>query len=161
MQRNIQAIRPNIKDGIHDVSWKEVTGGLENIIRWAARGPAIKAVYGIPRGGTILAVMFSHMLDGLEVVFDPHAYENGSGEGLLILDDIAETGFMMRRAAEALSESCRATLFKRATADADCYSAFIMHGGNNQWLVFPWENRDRAVEEYDRYHAKMRHLGSA
>jgi|TARA_R100001530_G_C4307705_1_gene152163 hypoxanthine phosphoribosyltransferase len=85
-------------------------------------------VYGIPRGGSIIAVYLSHYLNIpiADIVFD---------QTTLIVDDIADTGKTLKPYSEAFFT---ATLHykSRSIVTPDIY---IKKVENKDWIVYPYE----------------------
>jgi len=87
-----------------------------------------KAVYGIPRGGLVVAVALSHRLN-IPVSFDIDS------DNLLVVDDIADSG-------DTLSHhlSARNTLTLFAKYGTKMVPDFVWKWTpNDVWIVFPWE----------------------
>jgi len=115
------------------LTWDEYTLLVEELaekIKNSGRG--YKALVGIPRGGLVLAVMISHILD------IPLAYDSrvaGQNKEILVVDDIADSGSTcyevagkcgIDTAAVYKYVGCKVepTYFARSTVD---------------WIVFPYE----------------------
>ena len=72
-------------------SWKQFEDDCETLAVWA-RGKKFKSIFGIPRGGLVLAVKLSHLLD-IPLVLNR---EDITGH-TLIVDDIADSGGTLER----------------------------------------------------------------
>ena len=71
------------------VNWELIEEAVTEIaFHLKDTGKDFKGVYGIPRGGTILAVLLSHKLD-LPFIENPFDCEY---DDFVIVDDIADTG---------------------------------------------------------------------
>lgn len=103
-----------------------------------------RGIYGIPRGGLVIAVMMSHILnipytDRLQSLY---------GERFLVVDDIADSG-------ETLQQM-RAEVFKNAEFATIHYNKdsifkpnFYVSMKQNDWIVYPWERKDsKAIQDY-------------
>jgi uncharacterized protein len=121
-------------------SWNEFERDIkESIDKISPYRTRIKNVYGIPRGGLIIAVALSHylevplILDSLEI-----------GNGTLVCDDIADSGSTF----VALENQIR---LKRNEQNFELLS-FAIHYNNKSkhkpviwlkkktnWIVYPWE----------------------
>ena len=113
------------------ISWKEIDNFVEEVSliiedKWEVE---YTGVYGPPRGGLTLAVMFSHRLS-LPLLATPSI-------GCLIVDDIADSGVTLKKYADdydiitvAYHNDCsfEPKWFKYEKIDDD-------------WVVFPWEER--------------------
>lgn len=103
------------------------------------------SLYGIPRGGLILAVRLSHKL-GIPVIM----HNANIGEKTLIVDDIADSGDTM---VEFLGKKkyVTATLFYNpASKHAPVYFCKEKTG----WVIFPWE--EEKTSRYDKTTKKLR-----
>ena len=106
-----------------------------------------KGVYGIPRGGVIIAVMLSHMLkipyvDRLNDMY---------GKRFLVVDDIADTGHTLdKMKAEVFKEACFATIHynsKESVVEPD----YWVEEKGDRWIVYPWERDDaEMIQDYKR-----------
>lgn len=103
-----------------------------------------KGVYGIPRGGVILAVMLSHKLD-LPYI-ENFNYVNSN---ILIIDDIADTGETLKKYKKhPLSEKSYIVTIhehKQSIIKPD-YSVI---NKRDKWIVYPWETEDsEEIQDY-------------
>lgn len=127
-------------------TWKQFEsdcGKLADIIKQSSR--KIDSLYGIPRGGLVLAVRLSHKL-GLPLIIH-HA---NIGENTLIVDDIADTGDTM---VEFLGRKkyLTATLFYNSSSK---YTPAYFCRKKVGWVVFPWE--EEKTSKYDKTTKKLR-----
>lgn len=106
------------------------------------------AVYGVPRGGLVPAVMLSHRL-GIMVASDQvMAVSDIIDANILIVDDINDTGKTVKR--YQLIPSDVAVLVERNSSDASAnFTGIEVY--HNDWLVFPWESKERAEEDEKSY----------
>ena len=89
-------------------------------------------VYGIPRGGIILAICLSHSLK-LPLLLDNRTPET------LIVDDISDTGETLKFYKDSKKTACLyKTLWTKVVPDWNCE----MKLNKNDWIVFPWEYQD-------------------
>jgi len=91
-----------------------------------------KNIYGIPRGGLIVAVRLSHLLN-IPLIL----YIKSSGQNTLIVDDIADTGKTLKPFKSEGCYLCITTLYyhKQSVVVPDYY----VHIKKDRWIVFPWE----------------------
>lgn len=101
---------------------------------------SIKRIYGNPRGGLPVAVALSHKTDIPITMF---ANET---TGVLWVDDIVDSGKQLNKAKEFnyLEYCC---LLSRDTTQAICSQVIK----NNDWIVFPWEDKNKAKEDYESW----------
>ena len=101
-------------------------------------------IYGIPRGGVIVAVMMSHIL-GVPYV---DRLQSLYGEKFLVVDDIADTGTTL--------EQMRAEVFQNAEFATIHYNEesiiepnFWVSKKGSDWIVYPWERKDsEPIQDY-------------
>ena len=93
-------------------------------------------VYGLPRGGLVLAVMLSHRLN-VPLLMSP-------AEDCIIVDDICDSGESLLHYVNNSSGNCKHRYFittlygnKNAAVQPDYYFKEKPH---NTWIVFPWEH---------------------
>ncbi|MBI2063206.1 MAG: phosphoribosyltransferase [Candidatus Yanofskybacteria bacterium] len=119
-------------------SWEQFDEDAEKIANWA-QNKNFKSVYGIPRGGLILAVKFSHLLD-IPLIRN----ENDITKDTLIVDDIVDTGGTVERLLASLGPGYRiATIFCNEEAKKPDF--YIRK--KTEWILFPWETKE--TSRYD------------
>jgi xanthine phosphoribosyltransferase len=102
-------------------------------------------VYGIPRGGCIVATILSHRLD---VPYITSLNLARGGNGLLIVDDIADTGGTIRRLKTAYDTATYATLDYNPSSVVEP-DYWVNTKDDSDWIVYPWERRDsETVQDY-------------
>ena len=112
------------------VTWTQVKNYVEKI-KQKYYGK-ITGVYGIPRGGLVLATIVSYMLD-VPLLLAPC-------KDCLIIDDIADSGRTLLHYTENDTQSNKyyiSTMFycKRSVVVPDYY--FMIK--NDEWIEYPWE----------------------
>lgn len=99
-----------------------------------------KGVYGIPRGGLILAVMLSHKLDIPLIMSEDDLDENS-----IIIDDIADTGKTLLDFVKY--ESYVVTIHEHEQSLIKPDYSVIDKG--DKWIVYPWETEDsEEIQDY-------------
>tara|TARA_R100000008_G_C3586229_1_gene172545 strand:+ start:1011 stop:1442 length:432 start_codon:yes stop_codon:yes gene_type:complete len=103
-----------------------------------------EGIYGIPRGGLIIAVMMSHKLDIKYIDRLNEMY----GKKFLVVDDIADTGHTLRSMkAEVFDHAQFATIHyhKDSVVEPD----YWVKQKDNDWIIYPWENLDsKHIQDY-------------
>ena len=102
-------------------------------------GKRIDSIYGIPRGGLILAVRLSHKL-GIPIIM----HDANIGKGTLIVDDITDTGETMMTFLGKKNHKTATLFYNPASKCAPTYFCRKKNG----WVVFPWE--DEKTSRYDK-----------
>ena len=103
----------------------------------------VSSVTGIPRGGTILAVLYSHRFD---IKYAPTA--NLDSEQLII-DDIADSGETLRLWKNTFPTNRFATLHYKDISEIkpDIFAKLIPE--DYGWIVYPWEKEDsKTIQDY-------------
>lgn len=123
-------------------SWEDVYKLLDNI--HAQTKGEIDMVTGIPRGGTILAVLYSHRFD-----IPYFEYKSDHYPRLLIIDDIADSGDTILKWREEMSNPKFATLHYKTSSKAKPEYFAKEIPDDYGWIVYPWEKEDsKTIQDY-------------
>jgi hypoxanthine phosphoribosyltransferase len=123
------------------LSWEDINELLDKIHEQVK--DSILYVSGLPRGGTILAIMYSHRF-GVKYI---HNMRNNY-VNLLILDDIVDSGETLLDLRKTMLDPLIATLHYKSTSKAkpDYYAQELQNDG---WIVYPWEKKDsKEIQDY-------------
>lgn len=118
------------------LSWEEFDNAVASM-----PNPICDSFYPIPRGGLVLAVALSHRF-GKPIVSFPTKLS-------IIVDDIVDSGRTLTQTRLRYPYPAYA-LCKRKT----CHINAVTYGieiDNDDWIVFPWENKAKALEDYEQY----------
>lgn len=109
------------------VEWEQVHEYIDKLAIELSN-TALSGVYGIPRGGLILAVMLSHKLD-IPLLLSPC-------ENCIVIDDIADTGKTLLHYKQQ-EKYYITTMFyhKQSSVVPD----FWYKEKKDNWIVYPWE----------------------
>ena len=123
------------------VSWNVIDEAVTDIaFNIKNTNKDFKGVYGIPRGGLILAVMLSHKLD-LPLIMSKDELDENS----IIIDDIADTGRTLWDFLEYQSYVVTIHKHEKSIFKPD-YS--VLDKGD-KWIVYPWETEDsEEIQDY-------------
>ena len=124
------------------LTWDDVYALLDKIHE-QTKGE-IDYVTGIPRGGIILAVMYSHRFNIKYMEYISNHYPK-----LLILDDIADTGDTLVELKQKTPNPKTATLHYKNSSKIkpDFYGQEV--DDDFGWVVYPWEKKDSAaIQDY-------------
>lgn len=97
-------------------------------------------VYGVPRGGLMLAIRLSHLLNIPLVVREEEIDQN-----TLVCEDIISTGATFRALVQKIGFApLIATLFFVDSAEGlkDVVFINILEDNNRVWIRFPWETEE-------------------
>ena len=130
------------------VSWKAIERHIDDISHYIEtirhEGIEFDNIYGIPRGGVILAVMLSHKT-GIPYI---ESFEKVT-QDTLIIDDIADTGETLKKYKKhPLSEkSFIITIHEHEQSIVK--PDFSVTGKGDRWIVYPWETEDsKEIQDY-------------
>jgi len=111
---------------MEQITWEDVDDFVDNVtIKYATRQP--KGVYGIPRGGAVLAVMISHAL-GVP-------YLGAPCDGCMVVDDISDSGITLEHYRKKGYEIVTMFCHPSTKVIPDFYGRLK----SDEWIVFPWE----------------------
>ena len=110
----------------HQVQWSDVYEFVDKLPRGK--------VYGIPRGGAVLAGIAAARRDDIELVVDP-------SEATIIIDDVIDSGATMKRYADKGGKDCmHFVMFDKLNEPRDKARG---------WIEFPWEGLDPTADNVD------------
>jgi len=69
----------------------------------------------------------------------------GSGEGLLIIDDLVDTGATAMVVRKMLPQAYFATVYAKP-AGKPLVDAYVTEVSQDTWILFPWDSESRFVE---------------
>lgn len=104
----------------------------------------VSLVTGIPRGGTILAILFSHRFN-----IEYTRWPSNHHPEMLIIDDIADSGVTIEEWKKEFNVPKFATLHYKTISKVkpDFYVKEIDE--NYGWIVYPWENNNsETIQDY-------------
>lgn len=94
---------------------------------------SIPGIYGVPRGGLCLAVALSHVLE-LPLLMAPESR-------CLIVDEVFETGQTLAALRQQWPDAAFAVWVSKISPT---WWEAVDVTNSQEWLVFPWENLQRA-----------------
>ena len=122
------------------ITWEQVYEMLDTI----AKKVSTKSVSGIPRGGSLLAILYSHRYN-VEYRSTPIMGDKNQ----LILDDIADSGETLELWQRDFKDSIFATLHYKniSKVKPDIFAEEIEE--DYGWIVYPWERKDsKTIQDY-------------
>ena len=127
------------------VSWELIDDCVTDIAFYLKdTGKDFKGVFGVPRGGSLLAVMLSHKLD---IPYITDFWRVGDGD-IVVIDDIADTGktFQFYKEQPETKDAHYVTIHEHERSIVKPDYSVINKG--DKWIVYPWETTD-SVEIHD------------
>lgn len=120
-------------------TWKKLDVDCSEIAQWA-KDKKFKNIYGIPRGGLIIAVKLSHLLE-IPVVLSAGDISSST----LVVDDIVDEGNTLSRFLDLLH--CKVMTASLYLGPNPTIKPDFFLNKKVGWVVFPWETR--ASSRYD------------
>lgn len=124
------------------LTWTDVNNLLDRLHQQT--NGTINYVTGIPRGGTILAVLYSHRFNVPYMEFKSNHYPD-----MLILDDIADSGATFEDIEDNFPTPKKGALHYKSssTYKPDFFAEEI--DDSFGWIVYPWEREDsKTIQDY-------------
>lgn len=122
---------------IHEYTWADFDYALSKVQK-----PVCESLCPIPRGGLIFAVALSHKF-GLPLVSRPTTTS-------ILVDDIADSGKTIQEW-KLLWHNCPTIVLLRRSSCSPVGITALDVIDNNDWVVFPWENKQKAKDDYEQY----------
>ncbi len=118
------------------------------------RSPALHGIVAIARGGLVPAAILARELElrwveSLCIASYDHEQQGeleflntiaGDGAGILLVDDLADTGATARAARDLLPEAYFATVYTKP-AGRSLTDEFVREFPQDTWLHFPWDSQ--------------------
>tara|TARA_R110002012_G_scaffold175548_1_gene340406 strand:- start:123 stop:533 length:411 start_codon:yes stop_codon:yes gene_type:complete len=125
-------------------NWEDIEGRVSDLCQ-KLKHESFEAVYGVPRGGLIVAVLVSHKL-GIPLITD---LKNMYGKKFLLVDDIVDTGVTLERYKKL--KVCNNAVFvsldyhKQSSVAPD----YWISEKSDKWIVYPWEQKESLeIQDY-------------
>lgn len=117
------------------VTWEEVEQFVDQVADMYVG--LVNGVYGLPRGGLVLATMLSHRLNVPLLL--------GAFPGCLVVDDICDSGesliHYIRNSSGDEKGYNVVTMFYKSN-ELEIFPEYYMFLKNDDWIVFPWEEKE-------------------
>ena len=138
--------------GFH-ISWDQIHRDSRALAwRLDRRGPgedgAWKAVVAITRGGMAPAMIIARELDIRTVVLSkPDPEMVGDGTGVLVIDDLVDSGKTLEVVRRMLPQAHFATVYAKPKGEP-MVDTFITGVSQDTWIFFPWDMALQYVKPY-------------
>jgi|SRR3972149_5789967 len=111
------------------MSWEEFEIAIHVLVNEIKKsGLYFSTVYGIPRGGLMIALRLSHLLD-IQLITEPHIRND-----TLIVEDIIDTGKSMVRSTFTASLIYNPKSIYKPTF-------YAVEKLDDRYIIFPWESK--------------------
>lgn len=107
--------------------------------------PIARDLFPLPRGGLVYAVALSHKF-GLPLTTRATVHS-------IYIDDIADSGKTLLNTRISHGSYPVHCIFKKSNCRERGVFG-IIEDDTDDWIVFPWENKDKAQEDYEQYIAR-------
>ena len=125
-------------------SWDEFENDCYDIVRFLSKLKEVKNIFGIPRGGLILAVRLSHLLSKPDHKVPLILRDEEIEPETLIVDDISDSGKTLLEYCSYYQTSLSITLW--ICNETKFTPSFFLNTKNKgDWVVFPWEQNYRGT----------------
>ena len=119
---------------VYNFKWHKVKVCADTIAeRVRESGVKYSSIYGVPRGGLVVAVLLSHRLN------IPVVWRCGITPNTLIVDDVEDSGNCLKHLLDIYPKcDCAVLITKRLKRTLVRYwGAFTT---KEEWIMFPWED---------------------
>lgn len=118
------------------LTWEQVEKFVNIVKNKYVLEEPFTGVYGLPRGGLVLAVMLSHKLN-IPLLAAP-------SDGCLIVDDICDSGesllhYFQNSSGRSKKRYTIATLVYKENLLGVVPDCYLIPETDDHWIVFPWE----------------------
>lgn len=115
------------------VTWEAVLAYIDTLVmKVQVAGIKVSGVYGIPRGGLVLAVMISHRLN-VPLLLAP-------APDCIVVDDIVDSGRTLLHYTTNDTQFNKYYLTTMYCCDRSIVKPdFYMYDKKDKWIRFPWE----------------------
>ena len=149
--------------GFH-VSWDQMHRDAR-ALAWRLDGREWRAVVAITRGGLVPAMIVARELDirtidtisvksyhkqeqgGLEVLKSPDPVLMGDGDGILVIDDLVDSGRTLEHVRGMYPKAHFATVYAKPKGQP-MVQTYITEVTQDTWIFFPWDMALQYVEPY-------------
>lgn len=149
--------------GFH-VSWDQLHRDAR-ALAWRLDGTPWRAVVAVTRGGLVPAMIVARELDirtidtisirsyhkqaqgGLEVLKSPDPALMGDGDGILVVDDLVDSGRTLELIREMYPKAHFATVYAKPKG-RPMVQSYITEVSQDTWIFFPWDMALQYVQPY-------------
>ena len=124
---------------VRKLSWDDFAVAISRLVHRLETVKDATGIYGVPRGGLVLAVALSHQLQ-LPLLKEPQ-------DGMIWVDDIIDSGKTVKEIThKPAAVACWVNRNKPLLADVSAYMTF-----DDDWFLFPWEQEYLVLYDMENY----------
>jgi hypoxanthine phosphoribosyltransferase len=126
------------------IKWEDIMHALQTIVnKYSFKIVSNKyiAIYGVPRGGKVVAVVLSHMLN-LPIL---ERFEPKIATRILVVDDIVDSGATLNAMKRLYPNTHFLSIYVKESATTPEY--YYEKIRDEQWMVFPWEKNNEKEKD--------------
>ena len=149
--------------GFH-VSWDQLHRDAR-ALAWRLDGKDWRAVVAITRGGLVPAMIVARELDirtidtisvksyhkqeqgGLKVLKSPDAELMGDGEGILVIDDLVDSGRTLELVRQMYPRAHLGTVYAKPKGKPQVHT-YVTEVSQDTWIFFPWDMALQYVQPF-------------
>lgn len=128
-----------------ELTWNDFDEAVMKMAKAIGQIDFLTGIYGVPRGGLVLAVALSHHVD-LPFLMEPKP-------GAVVVDDVIETGKTLDTLLAQLRWSMWPIVWCNKT---DRRIPSVLDVSPKQWIVFPWEAVKNANTDAAAYYTSRK-----
>jgi len=118
---------------VRKYTWEEFEDDCKKIVEFIS-DKEFRNIYGIPRGGLVLAVKLSHLLNDKLIILNAGLISSDT----LVVDDISDSGKTLLEYYDCSKTKLYVTLWiKEGTLFTPSF--YIRTKSPDEWVIFPWE----------------------
>ena len=134
----------------HILNWEDIDNLIEKLCKKILNSKLeIKDIWGLPRGGSIPAVMVSHKLN-IPIT------KGTISPTTLIIDDICDSGITLADFYETYQDEFSfpfylktAVLHYKSHTSVFEPTLYANQWSSNDWIIYPWEREDsKSIQDY-------------
>ena len=128
------------------VSWQELHRDAKALAWRLSEMADFDAVVAITRGGLVPAAVVARELEirVIDTICVASYDHQAHGTGMLIVDDLVDTGATARAVREALPKAHLATVYAKP-AGRPLVDTFVTEVSQDTWIYFPWDTEPQYV----------------
>jgi len=120
-------------------TWNQFDTACSDIVaKIRQQGWSFNTIYGLPRGGLIIAVKLSHLLN-LKLILNSSQIDNNT----LVVDDIADTGKSLQKLIDEIRIKSHVASYRVVTLfyhkQSEVAPDIWLYEKTDRWIHFPWE----------------------